>query len=158
MGASNSKEEPVYVYGSGIPIGFTPQLKDVLVKDATTAQKAAGNNSTGSAESRDLADEIEKGVAKELARILEKNQLEDLRSKERQTSTEELLGEIRDISQQIGGGTSESQSFGHAMAARDRVAACLKQHENKALNCWKEVGEFKNLVAALEREFIVASS
>ncbi|PIA14887.1 hypothetical protein COEREDRAFT_82479 [Coemansia reversa NRRL 1564] len=158
MGASNSKEEPVYVYGNGVPIGFTPQLKDVLVKDATTAQGTDGNNSTGNAESRDLADEIEKGVAKELARILEKNQLEDLRSKERQISTEELLGEIRDISQQIGGSTSESQSYERAVAARDRVAVCLRQHENKALNCWKEVGEFKSLVADLEREFVVASS
>ncbi|KAJ2079426.1 hypothetical protein H4R24_003791 [Coemansia sp. RSA 988] len=158
MGASNSKEEPVYIYGSEVPIGFTPQLKDVLEKGAATAQTSEGNSSTPSATSRDLADGIEKGVAKELARILEKNQLEELRSKERQSSTQELLGEIRDISQQIGAGTSDTQSFESAMVARDRVAACYKQHENRALNCWKEMGEFKNIVAAMEREFIAASS
>ncbi|KAJ1731058.1 hypothetical protein LPJ61_002716 [Coemansia biformis] len=163
MGASNSKEQPVHVYGSEIPIGFTPQLKDKLMKEATAdAQKAPGSAKAErpGVSSRELADAVEQEVAKELARILEMSQLEELKAKERQASTAELLGEIRDATQRIGGGgrARGTESFGRAVAARDRVAACFRQHEGRALDCWKEVGEFKALVAALEREAVGASS
>ncbi|KAJ2715963.1 hypothetical protein H4R19_000910 [Coemansia spiralis] len=154
MGASNSKEEPVHIYGGDVPIGFTLQLKDKLAKEAA-AQKQQQQPQPQPL----LADAVEQEVAKELARILEKNQLEELKARGRQASTAELLGEIRDVARQIGGSeSSRPESFGEAVAARDRVAACLQLHEGRALDCWKEVGEFKALVATLEREAVGAAS
>ncbi|KAJ2355800.1 hypothetical protein IWW50_003127 [Coemansia erecta] len=163
MGASNSKQEPVYVYGGEVPIGFTAQLQDKLVKDASSQSKASEKTQTSSSaqgvKSHDLANEVEKEVAKELERILEKQQHDLLRSKDRQTSTAELLSEIRDLSQQIGASpAAQSQTYSQAVGARDRVAACLRKNEGKTLDCWKEVGEFKGLVAALEREFVSAAN
>ncbi|KAJ2321341.1 hypothetical protein H4S02_000665 [Coemansia sp. RSA 2611] len=164
MGASNSKQEPVYVYGNEVPIGFTAQLQDKLVKDAASQKQTdssphtAAASSTQSVSLRDPTDAVEKEVAKELERILEKQQHDELRSKDRQTSTAELLAEIRDLSQQISAGpTTKSQTFGQAVSARDRVAACLRKSEGRPLDCWKEVSEFKRLVAALEREFVAAA-
>ncbi|KAI8319628.1 hypothetical protein GQ54DRAFT_299200 [Martensiomyces pterosporus] len=171
MGASNSKQEPVVVYGNEVPIGFTPQLSDRLVKEATAAQggakadkrsdKTSDESSAGSraeVNSRDLADQVEKQVASELSRILEKSQLEDLRSKERQTSTAELLSEIRDITQQISSSPSaKSQTYAKSLQARDHAVSCLRENSGRALDCWKEVQEFKTLVSDLEREFVAAS-
>ncbi|KAJ2779786.1 hypothetical protein H4R18_003814 [Coemansia javaensis] len=150
MGASNSKQEPVHVYSGTVPLGFTPQLKDKLEKEAKEAKAAPAAT----------PDAVEAEVARELARILEKSQLEELKARERQTSTAELLAEIRDVAQQIGtsGPARESQSFRAALLARDRAAACLLDHKDRALDCWQEVAAFKSLVAALERETISAPS
>ncbi|KAJ2159032.1 hypothetical protein GGF46_003324 [Coemansia sp. RSA 552] len=162
MGSSNSKSEPVYVYGSEVPIG----LKDKIAREAASSQPAqqpaaaAAPGSSGPAQvsSHDLADEVEKEVAKELARILEKSQNEQLKARERQASTAELLSEIRDASQQMGAGRAAGlAALGQAAQARDRVAGCLRQHEGRALDCWKEVDEFRGLVAELEREFVAGS-
>ncbi|KAJ2105773.1 hypothetical protein GGI16_002213 [Coemansia sp. S142-1] len=154
MGASNSKNEPVYVYASQVPIGFTAQLKDKLVSEATTTPNPPAEEGAV-AKSRDLADKVDEGVAKELARILEKNQLEELKAKERQVSTSDLLREIRDVSHQIAANpTTKSPTYEQALHARDRVAACLKDNAGRTLNCWKEVCEFKSLVATLESEFV----
>ncbi|KAJ2763609.1 hypothetical protein IWQ56_000242 [Coemansia nantahalensis] len=172
MGASNSKEEPIHIYGGEVPIGFTVQLKDKLEKEAATQQRQQKqqqkqqqqqkqNQEQQQIQQQRLADAVEQEVARELARILEKSQLEELKAKEHQASTAELLGEIRDVARQIGSGGGQSrrpESFGDAVAARDRVAACLRQHEGRALDCWKEVGEFKALVSALEREAVGTSS
>ncbi|KAJ1853927.1 hypothetical protein GGH12_004506 [Coemansia sp. RSA 1822] len=163
MGASNSKQEPAYVYGSDVPIGFTVGLKEKLLKEASAQKEAKDKARTASSSpesvcSRDTAEEVEKAVAKELERILEKQQHDQLRSKDRQASTAELLGEIRDLSQQINTSpTAQSQTYGQAVNARNQVAACLRKNEGKALDCWKEVSEFKSLVATLEREFVAAS-
>ncbi|KAJ2870048.1 hypothetical protein GGH93_005861, partial [Coemansia aciculifera] len=155
MGASNSKNEPVYVYASQVPIGFTAQLKDKLVSEATTTPNppAAAAAAGAMANSRDLADKVDEGVAKELARILEKNQLEELKAKERQASTSDLLREIRDVSHQIASNpTTKSPTYELALHARDRVAACLKDNAGRTLDCWKDVCEFKSLVATLESD------
>ncbi|KAJ2821285.1 hypothetical protein FBU31_004957 [Coemansia sp. 'formosensis'] len=160
MGASNSKNEPVYVYASEVPIGFTAQLKDKLVSEATmtpsppAATAAAANVDN----SRDIADKIDEGVAKELARILEKSQLDELMAKERQASTSDLLREIRDVSHQIVSNPStKSATFEQSLQARDRVVACLKDNAGRTLDCWKEVSEFKALVTTLESEFVAIS-
>ncbi|KAJ2743292.1 hypothetical protein GGI20_003861 [Coemansia sp. BCRC 34301] len=153
MGASNSKKEPVYVYASDVPIGFTAQLKEKLVAEATTTP-----DTPAATDSRDLADKIDEGVARELARILEKSQLEELMAKDRQVSTSDLLREIRDVSQQISfSPTVRSPTFERSLQARDRVTACLKENAGRTLDCWKEVGEFKDLVATLEKEFVALS-
>ncbi|KAJ2452066.1 hypothetical protein EV183_003182 [Coemansia sp. RSA 2336] len=161
MGASNSKQEPVHIYGSDIPIGFSVQLQDRLVKDtaAPSSAKAQKPSTAGtqSVNSRDLTDAVEKEVAKELERILEKQQHDQLRAKERQSSTAELLSEIRELSQQINSGpATRSSSFAEAVDARDRAAQCLRNNEGRALDCWKEVSTFKNLVAGLQREFVAS--
>ncbi|KAJ2009251.1 hypothetical protein GGI04_000631, partial [Coemansia thaxteri] len=115
MGAKNSKEAPVYVYAQDVPISITTQLEDRLIREATSAKDTSGTRnrhstnmnadsataagSTGSTSS--LADKVDELVARELARILEKQQLEELKSKERQASTSDLLREIRDLTEQI---------------------------------------------------------
>ncbi|KAJ2846232.1 hypothetical protein IWW36_004449 [Coemansia brasiliensis] len=146
MGASNSKQEP---------------LQDKLVKDTAAPSAkvrelpAAG---TQSVNSRDLSDAVEKEVAKELERILEKQQHDQLRAKERQSSTAELLSEIRELSQQINAGpAAQSPSFAEAVDARNRAAQCLRNNEGRALDCWKEVSTFKSLVAGLQREFVASN-
>ncbi|KAJ2833871.1 hypothetical protein GGI24_000664 [Coemansia furcata] len=155
MGASNSKNEPVYVYASEVPIGFTAQLKDKLVSEATMTPSPPAANVDNS---RDIADKIDEGVAKELARILEKSQLEELMAKERQASTSDLLREIRDVSHQIASNPStKSATFEQSLQARDRVVACLKDNAGRTLDCWKEVSEFKALVTTLESEFVAMS-
>ncbi|KAJ1862965.1 hypothetical protein LPJ78_004366 [Coemansia sp. RSA 989] len=161
MGASNSKQEPVHIYGSDVPIGFSVQLQDKLVKDTTApgtkAQKPSSAAGTQSINSRELSDAVEKEVAKELERILEKQQHDQLRAKERQSSTAELLSEIRELSQQINSGpATQSPSFAEAVGARDRAAQCLRNNEGRALDCWKEVSTFKSLVAGLQREFVAS--
>ncbi|KAJ2696305.1 hypothetical protein H4218_004690 [Coemansia sp. IMI 209128] len=159
MGASNSKKEPVYVYASEVPIGFTAQLKDKLVSEAASApNKPAADPPAAVANSRDLADKVDEGVAKELARILEKGQLEELMAKERQASTSDLLREIRDVSNQIASNpATKSPTFERSLQAHDRVVACLKANAGRTLDCWKEVSEFKTLVAALKTEFVAMS-
>ncbi|KAJ2803255.1 hypothetical protein H4S07_004500 [Coemansia furcata] len=159
MGASNSKNEPVYVYASEVPIGFTAQLKDKLVSEATmTPSPPAAAAAANVDNSRDIADKIDEGVAKELARILEKSQLDELMAKERQASTSDLLREIRDVSHQIASNPStKSATFEQSLQARDRVVACLKDNAERTLDCWKEVSEFKTLVTTLESEFVAMS-
>ncbi|KAJ2537687.1 hypothetical protein EV175_006648 [Coemansia sp. RSA 1933] len=164
MGASNSKEERVYIYADQIPLGFTPQLNEVLVKasakpakqqpaDSSEHTKKLSDNAADY--SRDLVDEE---VAKELARILEKNQLDELQSKARQASSAEILNEIRDITHQINASPSaKSPAFEQSLHARDRVSSCLVDNADTPLNCWKEVSDFKALVATLESEFVAAS-
>ncbi|KAJ2459111.1 hypothetical protein GGF42_001669 [Coemansia sp. RSA 2424] len=158
MGASNSKKEPVYVYASEVPIGFTAQLKEKLVSEATLPPPSQPNAPAATTNSRDLADKIDEGVAKELARILEKSQLEELMAKDRQASTSDLLREIRDVSHQLSSSTTvTSPTFELSLQARDRVTACLKENAGRTLDCWKEVAEFKSLVATLESEFVAMS-
>ncbi|KAI9500455.1 hypothetical protein GGI25_006044 [Coemansia spiralis] len=175
MGSSNSKDERVYVYSAGVPLNVTPQLAKSINKNANNAGSEEGSSeaqqssntsssiksgfaSSSSLNSRNLADAVEEEVSKELSRILEKNQYEELQSKERQASTTELLNEIRDITQQISSSpTSKSQTFTRSIQARDRVTSCLKDNSERPLNCWKEVSDFKNLVATLESEFVAAS-
>ncbi|KAI7821136.1 hypothetical protein BX661DRAFT_188671 [Kickxella alabastrina] len=161
MGASNSKEEPVYVYSNSVPIGFTPQLKEKLVKDATEKQNQAQNRTQTQTnpdpakfDSTDLQDKVEGLVAKELARILEKNQLDDLQARDRNASTTELLSDIRDVARQIAASTStRSPTYEESLRARDRVAACLADNAGRPLDCWSHVAEFKALAKTLEAEF-----
>ncbi|KAJ1767581.1 hypothetical protein LPJ74_005291 [Coemansia sp. RSA 1843] len=148
---------------------FTPQLKDELAKagashttkplptqhGSANSEKASTAAAAAAANSHDL---VEAEVAKELARILEKIQLDELQSKERQASSAEILNEIRDITQQIGSSPStKSAAFKQSIHARDRVSSCLRDNADRPLNCWKEVSDFKALVAALESEFVAAS-
>ncbi|KAJ1644526.1 hypothetical protein LPJ64_003800 [Coemansia asiatica] len=161
MGASNSKNERVYVYGNDVPIGFTPQLQEKLVKDAEAAPakaespKPAADASTPS----DIDEKVDALVAKELARILEKNQLDDMKARDRNASTAELLNEIRDVSRQIQASPStKSPTFAKALQARDRVAACLRDNSGRALDCWSEVAEFRALTATIEKEFVAGSN
>ncbi|KAJ2636230.1 hypothetical protein GGF40_003135 [Coemansia sp. RSA 1286] len=159
MGASNSKSERVYVYGNDVPIGFTPQLQEKLVKDAETgASKAEPPKPAASAPS-DMEEKVDALVAKELARILEKNQLDDMKARDRNASTTELLNEIRDISRQIQASPStKSPTFAKALQARDRVATCLRDNSGRALDCWSEVAEFRALTATIEKEFASGSN
>ncbi|KAJ1876980.1 hypothetical protein H4R99_002574 [Coemansia sp. RSA 1722] len=159
MGASNSKSEKVYVYGNDVPIGFTPQLQEKLVKDAETgASKAEPPKPAASAPS-DMEEKVDALVAKELARILEKNQLDDMKARDRNASTTELLNEIRDISRQIQASPStKSPTFAKALQARDRVASCLRDNSGRALDCWSEVAEFRALTATIEKEFASGSN
>ncbi|KAJ2386340.1 hypothetical protein GGI23_006515 [Coemansia sp. RSA 2559] len=136
---------------------------DELAKpsDAHATQPAAGSSGHSEKISADTAnshDLVEQEVAKELARILEKNQLDELQSKERQASSTEILHEIRDITRQIGSSPfANSAAFGQSLHARDRVTSCLVDNADRPLNCWKEVSDFKSLVATLESEFVAAS-
>ncbi|KAJ2236631.1 hypothetical protein H4R99_003066 [Coemansia sp. RSA 1722] len=159
MGASNSKSERVYVYGNDVPIGFTPQLQEKLVKDAETgASKVEPPKPAASAPS-DMEEKVDALVAKELARILEKNQLDDMKARDRNASTTELLNEIRDISRQIQASPStKSPTFAKALQARDRVATCLRDNSGRALDCWSEVAEFRALTATIEKEFASGSN
>ncbi|KAJ2487396.1 hypothetical protein IWW37_005256 [Coemansia sp. RSA 2050] len=158
MGASNSKKEPVYVYASEVPIGFTAQLKDKLVSEAASTPNKPAADAAVVANPHGLADKIDEGVAKELARILEKGQLEELMARERQASTSDLLREIRDVTNQIASSpTTKSPTFERSLQAHDRVVACLKENAGRTLDCWKEVSEFKALVAILESEFVAMS-
>lgn len=38
--------------------------------------------------------------------------------------------------------------------AKEEVVACLKVHDRRPLDCWKEVETFKAEVARLERSFV----
>ncbi|KAJ1901474.1 hypothetical protein LPJ66_000756 [Kickxella alabastrina] len=166
MGASNSKEEPVYVYGNNVPIG----LKEKLVKDATEKQTQTQTQTQNRTQNRtqtqqnvvaappvdstDLQDKVEGLVAKELARILEKNQLDDLQARDRNASTAELLSDIRDVARQIAASTStRSPTYEESLRVRDRVAACLADNAGRPLDCWSHVAEFKALAKTLEAEF-----
>ncbi|KAJ1814324.1 hypothetical protein LPJ75_002821 [Coemansia sp. RSA 2598] len=164
MGASNSKSERVYVYGNDVPIGFTPQLQEKLVRDAESAStKPESPKQTApapaSSAASDIDEKVDALVAKELARILEKNQLDDMKARDRNASTTELLNEIRDISRQIQASPStKSPTFAKALQARDRVAACLRDNSGRALDCWSEVAEFRALTATMEKEFAAGSN
>ncbi|KAJ1932464.1 hypothetical protein GGF37_007046, partial [Kickxella alabastrina] len=145
---------------------FTPQLKEKLVKDATEKQNQAQNRTQTQTQtqqnvvaappvdSTDLQDKVEGLVAKELARILEKNQLDDLQARDRNASTTELLSDIRDVARQIAASTStRSPTYEESLRARDRVAACLADNAGRPLDCWSHVAEFKALAKTLEAEF-----
>ncbi|KAJ1721982.1 hypothetical protein LPJ53_003555 [Coemansia erecta] len=164
MGASNSKSEKVYVYANDVPIGFTPQLKEKLVNEAATStqqqqtpakQPAADSGASG------LEDKVDALVARELARILEKREIDDANARDRHASTAELLADIRDIQRQIDTSpATASPAFGAAIAARDRVASCLRDNaaHARALDCWREVADFRAAAATLERQFAAAGS
>ncbi|KAJ2720947.1 hypothetical protein GGI07_004297 [Coemansia sp. Benny D115] len=165
MGAANSKEEPVYVYGKDIPIGFSRQLGEKLVKKAQEESvetkpvaPVAAPLASSTATARELTEKTEELVAKELERILEKQQIEDQKACERQASTTELLNEIRDITRQINASPStRSPAFALSLRARDRVAACLIDNAGRPLDCWAEVAEFKALADTLQTEFAAGS-
>jgi altered-inheritance-of-mitochondria protein 13 len=38
--------------------------------------------------------------------------------------------------------------------AKEEVAACLRMHDRRPLDCWKEVENFKKEVGRLERDFV----
>ncbi|KAJ2785010.1 hypothetical protein GGI15_002076 [Coemansia interrupta] len=136
MGASNSKSEKVYVYATDVPIGFTPQLKEKLVDEAAAMQQQQQQQKQQPAIDSDAAgleDKVDARVARELARILEKREIDEANARDRHAA---------------------------ALAARDRAASCLRDNaaNARALDCWREVADFRAAAATLERQFAAASS
>ncbi|KAJ2656873.1 hypothetical protein IWW48_004797 [Coemansia sp. RSA 1200] len=168
MGAANSKEERVYVYANQIPLGLTPKLEQGLAKASSSnsssqvapvATEPAHKDAPASEmNSLDLARLVDEEVGKELARILEKQQMDGLQAKERQASSAEMLSEMRDIAQQINNGSAATRSaaFGKSIDARNRVSECLRDNADRPLNCWKAVGDFRALVGVLESEHVAS--
>ncbi|KAJ1946155.1 hypothetical protein EC988_005602, partial [Linderina pennispora] len=140
---------------------FSPGLNEKLVREAQTKKKqpaAPAKPSGAQLSEKQIADKVEQGVAQELARILEQTQLAAMQAKERQASTADLLNEIRDTTALLGERRGEkSPTFQSALAKRDAVAACLREKGGRTLDCWEEVGEFKQAVGELEREFVAGS-
>ncbi|KAJ1861951.1 hypothetical protein LPJ73_000893 [Coemansia sp. RSA 2703] len=165
MGASNSKSEKVYVYANDVPIGFTPQLKEKLVSEAANPQQQQKQQQKQQpaidTDASGLEEKVDERVARELARILEKREIDDANARDRHASTAELLADIRDIQRQIDTSpATASPAFAAALVARDRVAACLRHNaaHARALDCWREVAEFRAAAAMLERQFAAAGS
>ncbi|KAJ1736752.1 hypothetical protein LPJ72_001112 [Coemansia sp. Benny D160-2] len=170
MGAANSKEERVYVYANQIPLGLTPKLEQGLAKASSRSSSSSqaapvaaepthkDAAPAGEMNSLDLARLVDEEVGKELARILEKQQMDGLQAKERQASSAEMLSEMRDIAQQINNGSAATRSaaFEKSIDARNRVSECLRDNADRPLNCWKAVGDFRALVGVLESEHVAS--
>lgn len=111
--------------------------------------------------SRSLADEAEHPAEPAEPSVVEKisdatssaaTLAEKQRQKEMSNST--VSKEIEALRRKLEARKKLEQADPQVNKAKEDVAACLRMHDRRPLDCWKEVEAFKREVGRLERDFV----
>jgi altered-inheritance-of-mitochondria protein 13 len=69
-------------------------------------------------------------------------------------SRDSVTKEIEALKKKLEGRKKLEQVDPELNKAKEDVVACLRLHDRRPLDCWKEVEVFKREVGRLEREFV----
>ncbi|KAL5115987.1 hypothetical protein ACEQ8H_006104 [Pleosporales sp. CAS-2024a] len=79
-----------------------------------------------------------------------------LAEKQRQQhmSRTSVAEEVEQLRQKLANRKKLEHVDAHVAKAKDAVVACLRTHDRRPLDCWKEIDTFKKEVGRLERDFV----
>jgi altered-inheritance-of-mitochondria protein 13 len=69
-------------------------------------------------------------------------------------SNNSVKQEVEQLRQKLANRKKLDQVDADVGKAKDAVVACLRTHDRRPLDCWKEIETFKKEVGRLEREFV----
>jgi altered-inheritance-of-mitochondria protein 13 len=111
--------------------------------------------------SKSLSDEAEKPAEPTEPSLIEKisdatSSASTLAEKQRQKdmSNSSVSKEIEALKKKLDARKKLEQADPQVNKAKADVAACLRMHDRRPLDCWKEVENFKKEVGRLERDFV----
>jgi altered-inheritance-of-mitochondria protein 13 len=69
-------------------------------------------------------------------------------------SNNSVKQEVEQLRQKLANRKKLDQVDADVGKAKDAVVACLRTHDRRPLDCWKEIETFKKEVGRLEKEFV----
>ncbi|KAK0210493.1 hypothetical protein DFS33DRAFT_297414 [Desarmillaria ectypa] len=172
MGASQSRPDDK-VFVNETPIQFSQDVVDQLSADLSARDVTPERQSTLDAHIRSrIQSEIEhlrkeeQEVRERIEQALEKENLDRERSLAGETVTGDetgsvkdsvsLLNDLEDIRQKVDRFHSRKdlQEVPQVKSYQEAVLACYRKKAGKSLDCWREVGLFKEAVAQLEQKYV----
>ncbi|KAI9887444.1 MAG: hypothetical protein M1823_000702 [Watsoniomyces obsoletus] len=183
MGSSTSKENPQgsqHVFSSTTPVRFSQEMLNSLQSSGETDSTRA--KSLEARIQARVADELRRLEERESQRIREleeqissssssssgqqtsnstssvgsenNKQQEGQGNRQVELGREPIQREIEALRQKLQGRKKVRELDGEVVHAREEVIQCLQSHQQRPLDCWREVEAFKKHVARLEGEFV----
>ena len=76
------------------------------------------------------------------------------KQKQKDMSRDSVTKEIEALKKKLESRKKIEQADPGVNKAKEEVVACLRMHDRRPLDCWKEVETFKKEVGRLEKEFV----
>ncbi|KAF2655769.1 hypothetical protein K491DRAFT_657652 [Lophiostoma macrostomum CBS 122681] len=181
MGAENSKpasQVSQHVFSSDTPVRFSNELVDSLQKNTTTDSTRSKQQELQY--QLRLTSELEKlrdQEAQNLSKLTESLSAESDKSEEpslteklsdatsssstlaekqrqKDMSRDSVTKEIEALRTKLDARKKLEQADPSLNKAKENVVACLRMHDRRPLDCWKEVETFKKEVGRLEKDFV----
>ncbi|KAI9828312.1 MAG: hypothetical protein M1832_002740 [Thelocarpon impressellum] len=165
MGSGGSKAAPQssqHVFSSESPVRFSQELVDSL-QDSPETDTTRMKTQELHIQAR-VAEELQRLQAREAQALRD---LEDKISAEPASSDDGRKGgessdlgragvqrDIATLRQRLDGRRKLEELDRDVARAKDEVVQCLRTHERRPLDCWKEVEAFRKEVGRLERGFV----
>ncbi|KAE9406967.1 hypothetical protein BT96DRAFT_933634 [Gymnopus androsaceus JB14] len=175
MGASQSKSNAGdAVFRSEIPVQFSPDVVEQLSERQASATPTPERQSTLDEHIRSrIQSEVkqlrkaEEQVQHEIQLALEKENLDREKAMAGEVSGEQeagvgsvkssaaLLGDLEETRSKIDRFQSRKSlaDYPELKAGQEALVSCYKSHVTSSLECWKEVANFRNSVAQLEKDY-----
>ncbi|KAL1792811.1 hypothetical protein ACET3X_009318 [Alternaria dauci] len=181
MGAENSKpssDVKQHVFSSDHPYSFSNELvgslqKNTFTDSARSRQQELQYQQRLTAELEKLREQETQNFAKFSETLPGESQQPDepslvekiqdatsssstLAEKQRQKdmSRDSVTKEIEQLKAKLEQRKKLQQADADVTKAKEAVVACLRTHDRRPLDCWKEVETFKQEVGRLEKEFV----
>ncbi|CAN9161008.1 unnamed protein product [Alternaria alternata] len=164
MGAENSKpssEVKQHVFSSDHPYSFSNELvgslqKNTFTDSARSRQQELQYQERLTAELEKLREQETQNFSKFSETLSGESQHSTLAEKQRQKdmSRDSVTKEIEQLKAKLEQRKKLEQADADVTKAKEAVVSCLRTHDRRPLDCWKEVETFKHEVGRLEKEFV----
>lgn len=127
---------------------LTAELEKIHEKEAqdlTELSKTLGDDPAKSGDAS-LSERLS-DAASSSSTLVEKQRQKDL-------SNTSVTREIEALKKKLEARKKLDQVDARVQKTKDEVTACLRTHDRRPLDCWKEVEAFKNEVGRLEKDFV----
>ncbi|KAF1977707.1 hypothetical protein BU23DRAFT_550385 [Bimuria novae-zelandiae CBS 107.79] len=135
---------------------LTQELEKLREKEAQNIaelSKTLSNDAEQPAESPSFTDQLS-DVAEKIGDATSSSATLAQKQKQRDMSNASVTKEIEALRKKLEARKKLEQADPQVNKAKEDVVACLRLHDRRPLDCWKEVEIFKREVGRLEREFV----
>ncbi|KAF2872902.1 hypothetical protein BDV95DRAFT_490358 [Massariosphaeria phaeospora] len=181
MGAENSKpagEVAQHVFSADAPVRFSNQLVDSLQKNTHTDsarqkqheleyqqrltaeleklrdQESQHLTELSDALSTESHEPVEPTLTDKLSDVAFSSDRVGEKKRQNEMSRSSVTKEIEALKKKLEDRKKIDQVSPQVGKAKDDVVACLRMHDRRPLDCWKEVETFKKEVGRLEKDFV----
>jgi altered-inheritance-of-mitochondria protein 13 len=127
---------------------LTSELEKLRNQEAQNLEKLSGSLSEEAAKPTEpsLVEKISDATSSS-STLAEKQRQKDM-------SRNSVTKEVEALKKKLEGRRKIEQENSALRKAKEDVATCLRLHDRRPLDCWKEVETFKREVGLLEKEFV----